>query len=216
MARAKTYLQRRGATKRLEFLTDGVFAIVATLLVLEIKVPELEHGMEKAELLTSLKKVFPSIIAFVFSFLNVMIFWINHDAVGKVVVYFNRKITYLNIVFLLFISLVPFTSHLVSEYPDSLTAISIYGIVLMLCSFAGAAMFSEIAFKSDMMKKEVDMKKRKKTAAIVWTGPFLFLAAILLGFIHVLIPVIIYILTPIVFLFLPDMDLNEISDHENA
>jgi hypothetical protein len=42
------------------------------------------------------------------------------------------------------------------------------------------------------------------------------IVAILLGWIHVLIPVIIYILTPIVFLFLPDMDLNEISDKENV
>jgi uncharacterized membrane protein len=215
MAKAKTYLQRRGASKRLEFLTDGVFAIVATLLVLEIKVPELEHGMEKTELLNSLKKIVPSLVAFVFSFLNLMIFWINHDAIGRVVIYFNRKITYLNVLFLLFISLVPFTSHLVSEYPYSPTAISIYGIVIMLCSFVGAAMFSEIAFKSDMMKKEVSMEKRRKTAKIIWIGPFIFLAAILLGLIHVYIPVILYILTPIVFLFLPDMDLNEISDKEN-
>jgi uncharacterized membrane protein len=131
-------------------------------------------------------------------------------------VYFNRKITYLNILFLLCISLVPFTSHLVSEYPDSLTAISIYGIVLMLCSFVGAAMFSEIAIKSDMMQKEVSREKRKKIATLFWIGPFIFLVAILLGWIHVLIPVIIYILTPIVFLFLPDMDLNEISDKENV
>ena len=215
MAKATPYLQRRGASKRLEFLTDGVFAIVATLLVLEIKVPELEHGMEKTELLNSLKKIVPSLVAFIFSFLNLMIFWINHDAISRVVIYFNRKITYLNILFLLFISLVPFTSHLVSEYPDSLTAISIYGTVIMLCSFAGAAMFSEIAFKSDMMKKEVSMEKRRKTATIIWIGPFIFLAAILLGLVHVYIPVILYILTPIVFLFLPDMDLNEISDKEN-
>jgi uncharacterized membrane protein len=215
MSKVNSYLHRRGATKRLEFLTDGVFAIVATILVLEIKVPELENGMEKTQLLNSLKKIVPSLVAFIFSFLNLMIFWINHDAISRVVVYFNRKITYMNVVFLLLISLVPFTTHLISEYPNSLTAVSIYGIVLMLCSFTGAFMFSEIAFKSDMMKKEIDMKMRRKIGTIIWIGPFIFLAAILLGMIHVFIPVILYILTPIVFLFLPDMDLNEISDKVN-
>jgi len=216
MARSNTYLQRRGASRRLEFLTDGVFAIVATLLVLEIKVPELEHGMEKTELINSLKKIVPSVVAFIFSFLNVMVFWINHDAIGRVTVYFNRKITFLNILFLLFISLVPFTSGLVSAYPDSLTAISIYGIVLMFCSFTGALMYFEIAFNSDMMEKQVSMEKRRLAAKLIYTGPSIYVVAILLGFIHVFIPVIIYILTPIVFLFLPEMDLNEISDHENA
>lgn len=216
MGQAKPYLKRHGASKRIELLTDGVFAIVATLLVLEIKVPHLEHGMEKTELLSSLKKILPSLIAFIFSFLNLMIFWINHDAIGKVVIYFNRKLTYLNVLFLLFISLVPFTSHLVSEYPASLTAVSIYGIVLMLCSITGAMMFSEIAFGSDMMMKEVSHQRRKRTATIIWMGPVIFFIAILLGFVHVIIPVIFYIITPIVFLFLPDMDLNEISDKENA
>lgn len=216
MAKAKPYLKRYGASKRLEFLTDGVFAIVVTLLVLEIKVPQLEHGMENTELLASLKKIVPSLIAFIFSFLNVMIFWINHDAIGQAVVYFNRKITLLNVVFLLSISLVPFTSHLVSEYPTSLIAISIYGIVLMLCSLIGSMMFSEIAFGSDMMIKEVSFERRKKIATIFWIGPFIFLIAILLGLIHVIIPVIFYILTPIVYLFLPDLGLNKISEKENG
>ncbi len=197
-------------------LTDGVFAIVATLLVLEIRLPELEKGMDKSELIHSLEKIIPSFIAFVFSFLNIMIFWMNHDAISNVTIYFNRFITYMNIVFLLCISLVPFTSRLISEYPDSLTAITLYGSVLMTTSLVAAIMYRHIAFRSNLMKKEVSMKARKKVWDRIILGPFLFLFAMVAGYLHVYIPVIIYIMTPIVFLFLPDLDLNEVSDKETA
>ena len=216
MAKAITFLHRHGASKRLEALTDGVFAIVATLLVLDIRVPELENGMGNSALLQSLKKITPSFISFVFSFLNIMIFWMNHDAISKVTRYFTRQITYLNTIFLLFICLVPFTSRLISEYPDSFIAISLYGILLMICSILAVSMYWHIAFGSNMMKKEVSLHMRRKLwKRIIW-GPFLFLFAVLAGIFQVYIPVIIYILTPIVFLFLPGLDLNEISDTETA
>jgi uncharacterized membrane protein len=215
MAKATQFLHQHGASKRLELLSDGVFAIAATLLVLEIRVPELEHGMGKTELLKSLIKIIPSMVAFIFSFMNIMVFWMNHDSISMVTRYFDRKITFLNIIFLLFISLVPFTSRLISEYPDSFIAISIYGIVLMLCSIIATIMYRHIAFKTDMMMKEVSMKSRKKVWKRIVFSPFIYLFAIIAGWFHVYIPIFIYILMPVVFIFLPDMDLNEMSDKEN-
>ncbi len=82
--------------------------------------------------------------------------------------------------------------------------------------FAIVAMYRHIAFRSNMMKKEVSMKARKKVWNRIILGPFLFLFAMAAGYLHVYIPVIIYIMTPIVFLFLPGLDLNEVSDKETA
>ena len=63
-------------SRRLEALTDGIFAIAATILVLEIRVPEIKDSSTH-QLLDSLKETLPSLVAFVFSFLNILIFGIT-------------------------------------------------------------------------------------------------------------------------------------------
>src|ERR1700741_4557297 len=93
-------------SRRLEALADGIFAIAATILVLEIKVPEFKETSTN-HLLDALKETLPSLVAFVFSFLNILIFWVNLDQIARVLKYFDSKITYLTILFLLFITLIP-------------------------------------------------------------------------------------------------------------
>lgn len=195
-----------GASKRMEALSDGVFSIAATLLVLEIKVPHFEHGYTNAEMWGALKIVLPSFVAFVFSFLNILVFWVNHDAVGKVVTRYDHITTYLNVLFLLLISLIPFTTSFVSEYPSSFVAISVYGIVLLLNAMVACIMYRHLAFGSQLMLPAVSMQSRKKIWKRIIMGPVLFIIAILAGLIHVYIPIVIYIITPIAFMVLPNMD----------
>jgi len=204
MDKASNFLP--GASKRIEALSDGVFAIVATILVLEIRVPKLENNADTLSLLNSLKDITPSFIAFVFSFLNILIFWANHDSVGKVVHRYDLKITYLNIFFLLGICLIPFTTAFVSEYPFSGLAVSIYGIVLFYCSMIAVLMFRHLAFKSNLMLSNVSKASKQKIWKRIILGPVLFLVAILLGFIHVIIPIVFYIITPLLFMTLPQPD----------
>lgn len=198
-----------GASKRMEALSDGIFAIAATILVLEIRVPKLTHGFTTAELEHSLLEVLPSFIAFVFSFLNILIFWVNHDAINKVIRHYDVKTTYLNILFLLCISLIPFTTAFVSEYPFSQTAITCYGVVLFFCSLIAVLMYRHLAFKSSSLLPAVTMASRKKIWNRVAFSPLLYLGTILLGFIHVYIPIVVYIILPVAFMFLPQMDFEE-------
>ncbi len=198
-----------GASKRMEALSDGIFAIAATLLVLEIKVPELERSVTQEELLHSLSKVAPSFIAFVFSFLNILVFWVNHDAINKVLRHYDYKTTYLNIVFLLFISLVPFTTAFISRYPFSQTAITCYGLVLFVCALIAVLMYHHLAFRSKLFLSSVTMKSRKKIWNRVLLGPITFAIGILLGLIHVYIPIFIYAIVPVIFMFMPQLDFEE-------
>jgi len=197
-----------GATKRMEALSDGVFAIASTLLVLEIKVPELEKGFNQNELLHELSKILPSFIAFVFSFLNILVFWVNHDAINKVIVRYDNKLTYLNVLFLLFISLIPFTTSFISRYPFSFIAITCYGLVLFFCSLLAAVMYHHLAFKSKLFMPAVTMQSRKKIWRMVISGSILFALAIAGGLISVYIPIIIYVITPVIFMFLPPMEFD--------
>ncbi|TAL43360.1 MAG: DUF1211 domain-containing protein [Chitinophagaceae bacterium] len=198
-----------GASKRLEALSDGVFAIAATILVLEIRVPELPKDFTKAELWHSMKEILPSFIAFVFSFLNILVFWVNHDAIGKVIRHYDYKTTYLNILFLLFISLIPFTTAFISKYPFSFTAITCYGAVLLLGSVVAIVMYDHIAFKAKLMLHAVTMDSRKRIRKRAVMGPPLYAVAIALGLIHVYIPIVIYAVTPVVFMFLPELDFED-------
>jgi uncharacterized membrane protein len=203
-----------GASKRLEALSDGVFAIACTLLVLEIPIPKFAEGASFNEQWAEMKHVFIEMFAFVFSFMNILIFWVNHDTINKVIVRYDTKTTYLNIIFLLFISLIPFTTGFISKNPGSIIAVSTYGVVLCLASVVAVYMYHHLAFKANLFYPEVTMHSRKKVMKQVVAGPVLFTLAIVLGFVHSGIPIIIYALTPISFMFLPQLDFDTIEEEE--
>lgn len=198
-----------GASRRLEAMSDGVFAIACTLLVLEIKIPELHHGTwnEQWKIIKETQTL-ESIGAFVFSFLNILIFWTNHDAINKVLVRYDTKTTYLNIFFLLFISLIPFTTAFLRENMNSFIANAAYGLVLCLASLIAVWMYHHLAFKAKLFYPEVTMHSRKRVYKQVISGPLLFLIAIILGLISNYISIAIYALTPISFMFLPQLDFD--------
>ena len=197
-----------GASKRLEALSDGVFAIACTLLVLEIDIPHFKSGLSIGEQWHEFSELIPSLVSFVFSFLNILIFWVNHDAINKVIVRYDTKTTYLNIIFLLFISLIPFTTAFIARNIDSFIANACYGLVLCLASVVAVWMYHHLAFKANLLLPEVTMASRKKMYKQVISGPVLFAVAIALGLLNNYISIIIYALTPVSFMFLPQLDFD--------
>ena len=197
-----------GASKRLEALSDGVFAIACTLLVIEVEIPHFTSGLSLSEQWHGFKEVIPSLIAFAFSFLNILVFWTNHDAINKVIVRYDTKTTYLNIFFLLFISLIPFTTAFLRENLDSFIATACYGLVLFLASFVAVTMYYHLAFKARLFLPEVTATSRKRVYRQVISGPVLFAVAIIAGLYNTYISIIIYAFTPVIFMFLPQLDFD--------
>jgi len=197
-----------GASKRLEALTDGVFAIACTLLVLEIDIPHLKKGLSTTDQWHEFSELIPSLIAFGFSFLNILVFWTNHDAINKVIIRYDTKTTYLNIIFLLFISLIPFTTAFIGQNPDSFVAIAAYGLVLMFASLTAILMYHHLAFRSKLFLPEVSEKSKKRVYKQIVSSPFLYIAAIAGGLVTTYIPITIYIIMPILFMFLPQLDFD--------
>lgn len=197
-----------GASKRLEFLSDGVFAIACTLLVLEIHVPHFKSGISIAEQWDVFSELIPSLIAFVFSFLNILVFWANHDAINKVVIRYDTKVTYLNIILLLFISLIPFTTAFIGQNPHSFVAIAAYGLVLMFASATAVWMYHHLAFRSDLLLPEVSERSKKRVYRQIVSSPFVYIIAIAGGLVTNYIPIAIYTLMPVLFMFLPQLDFD--------
>jgi len=108
--------------------TDGVFAIIITILVLELEVPDLSSGQS---LRASLEEMRPTFMAFVVSFLLVGMYWVWHREVFTRVRFVNRDLVWLNLLFLLPASMIPFAASVLGEYSTNATALHLYGAVLI-------------------------------------------------------------------------------------
>lgn len=118
---------------RLETLTDGVFAIVMTLLIMQIRVPELQSPFMDRELFEAIVSLWPLFAAFSLSFILLTSMWITHHfLITMLTRKVNRWLITLNSVFLGLISVIPFSSHLLGAYPLSIVSVTWYSINVFL------------------------------------------------------------------------------------
>ena len=104
---------------RLWALTDGVFAIAITLLVIEISVPGIEAGAGADELSEAWTELWPSFLAYLLGFLVIGVWWLSVHSMGTLLEHADHVFLTLGIVFLVGIGFVPFTSAFLAEYIGS-------------------------------------------------------------------------------------------------
>ncbi|UOQ54303.1 TMEM175 family protein [Hymenobacter cellulosivorans] len=113
--------------ERVILFTDAVFAIAITLLVIEIKVPELEHPTEQG-VQSILAHLIPKFVGFFLSFFIIAIYWTAHHRIFRFVRRLDNRLLWLNLLFLLSIILMPFTTAYQSEYSLLRTPWILYSI----------------------------------------------------------------------------------------
>ncbi len=123
--------QRNASPGRLLTFTDGVFAIIITILVLELKVPDLSSGLSLREALSDIR---PTFVAFIISFLLVGMYWTWHRSAFAQVRYIDLNTVWLNLLFLLPVAVIPFAASVLGEYPSESTALHLYGVVLIVAT----------------------------------------------------------------------------------
>lgn len=115
--------------QRLEAFSDGVLAIIITIMVLEMKVP---HSGE----LSSLKPIIPVFVSYMLSFIYVGIYWNNHHHMLHAVKSINGKVLWANLHLLFWLSLIPFVTGWMGENHFSKWPVVFYGIVLIMNAVA--------------------------------------------------------------------------------
>jgi uncharacterized membrane protein len=124
------------STTRLENFSDGVFAIVLTLLAFQFKVPKFTNDASLIQNFNELLKIAPYLLGFIFSFFFIAVFWVNHHHLYHAVKEANSTLLWYNIHFLFWITMLPFAIAMVGDHPNvSLAAVSL-GIVLFMASVA--------------------------------------------------------------------------------
>lgn len=121
---------------RLEALSDGVLAIVITLLILNVRLPEVSYE----QLSESLESLLPTVLVYVMSFMLIGMYWVFHHFTLNFVKEVDGIILWGNILFLLFISFLPFPTMLIGKYPYQTLPLVIYGANLLLANLTGFIM----------------------------------------------------------------------------
>jgi uncharacterized membrane protein len=112
---------------RLEAFSDGVIAVIVTLMVLDLKAPEVD-GFEE------LKKVLPSFLSYLISFVFAALYWINHHGLLLFVRRVSTQILWANILLLFCLSMFPFATAYMAATKAGMTATALYGIVQFACA----------------------------------------------------------------------------------
>lgn len=144
-------------TGRVEAFSDGVFAIAITLLVLEFKVPGLPSGASNGDLFQALAGLWPSLVAFLGSFAAILIMWINHHGLFRMIRRVDRPLLYANGFLLLLVTFVPFPTAVLAAYlgqAGERAAAAFYCGTFVFVSIAWQ-IFWAAASKRELLKKSV-------------------------------------------------------------
>ena len=178
---------------RLEAFSDGVIAIVITIMVLELKVP---HGGGW----DALRKIIPTLLTYVMSFVYLGIYWNNHHHMLHTTDRINGKILWANLHLLFWLSLIPFVTGWLGENHFEELPAAIYGVVLLMAAVAYFILQTTIIAhqgRYSVLKKAIGRDLKGKIS------PILYILAIASAFLNRWIAVGIYILVALMWL-IPD------------
>lgn len=169
-------------TGRVEAFSDGVFAIAITLLVLEFKVPLLPEHSTNRDLFHALLGVWPSLVAFLGSFIAILIMWINHHGMFRMIHKTDSPFLYANGLLLLVTVFVPYPTAVLAEYlgrPGEHTAAAFYVGSFLIGSVSWNLVW-DTACKRKLLKRSVTTAQAAKVRGSYRFGLAVYLASTLL------------------------------------
>lgn len=205
--------QARGAADnvRLNAMSDGVFAIVITLMVFSIKIPEIVPDQAVAELPQALLKLLPDFAGLFLSFIILGIYWVGHNNVFQHVLRHDRLMLWLNILFLLSVALIPFPATLLIRYGDAQISVILYAINLIIGGVLLDLIWWYATYNLHLMCDTVQPALIRSFHVRILTGPILYLLAIGVSFVSLLAAKILFAVA-IVYYLVPTV--QDLLHHE--
>jgi TMEM175 potassium channel family protein len=186
---------------RIEAFTDGVFAIIVTLLVLELKVPALHNPRSAGELAGRLIQLLPQFLSWLISFVIVCKFWLNHHHIFGLARHANYSLVWLNVIFLMCQSFIPFPTALMGEHASNPLAVSFFGCVMAINTIAFIAMHRYIL--RHLLKPELAGTQDPHIILKSFVGVASYLIGAACAWFNVDVAFAVFLLTPLFFIVPP-------------
>lgn len=123
--------------ERLVFFSDAVFAIAITLLIIDVRLPELPHGATEDQVRAALGELIPKVFAYGLSFVTIGLYWLAHWRRFRYVARVNERLVGINLILLGFVAFIPFPTALMGAQGDHVIAIVIYALSLSAAGVLG-------------------------------------------------------------------------------
>lgn len=179
---------------RPEALADGLFAIVMTLLVLELSIPVIAGNSLDADLLRELLELWPKILIYMLSFLVLGNMWLNHHVTFHYITRSDGRLSWMNIILLMFVALIPFSASLLGEYPHSPVTAAVFGINILLILIVALLMWIYIIGKPALSDRAIDAEVATRRKIMIIVGCSFYILGIGISFISPTASVCIYAL----------------------
>jgi len=189
-------------TDRLKALSDGVFAIAATLLVIEVAVPDVPRG----DLLSALRHEWPSFAGYAVSFAVIGVLWVNHNATVARVVVVDRGLLFWNLLVLGTVAFIPFPTALVAKYlgdggSNATSATVGYALVMMACAASFATLWLYLGRHRELLAETCEPHAPQVAVRRALGGVGAYAATALLALLDPLLAVAAFFLLTVAFVF---------------
>ena len=172
-------------TGRTISFSDAVIAIAITLLALALEVPQVPESSAAAELPSALLELWPDLYSFVLSFWIIGSYWLAHHRISRLVGAYDRRMQLINLLFLMWIVLMPFSSALVGEYEHQQLPVVIYAVHNILTSLTLTWLWRHAIRDSRLVEANLDPRLVRHSTFRALVTPGVFLLSIGLSFISV-------------------------------
>lgn len=121
----------RPGLDRIVFFSDAVMAIAITLLVVDLRIPEMAREAAAAKLGPALLKLWPNYLGYLLSFFIIGNYWLSHHRLFRPIRRYDDRLSWLNLLFLFFTALLPFSTRIIGLYPGNRTAVLVYSLNIL-------------------------------------------------------------------------------------
>lgn len=183
---------------RLEAFSDGVLAIIITIMVLELRIPE-------GDTFQALRPMAFKFLSYIFSFLYVGIYWNNHHHLFQAVEHVNGKVLWANLHLLFWLSILPFATSWMGENDFAKNPVALYGFILLMCALAFNILQKlclDLEGKDSVIAKALKSTLKEKVSAAI------YISGIVLSFYFHVAAVIMYYLVALLWT-IPDLRIEK-------
>jgi uncharacterized membrane protein len=181
--------------ERLIFFSDAVFAIAITLLVLDVKIPEIPDGLETTELPGQVAALVPNILAYFISFMIISVFWIVHHGTFAYIRRYDHRLLWLNLYLLLFVAFLPFPAALLAQYGNTFFAFTFYAAFQIIISSLLTLIWIYAARDRKLVDPDLDITVIRQRFFRDLLPPLIFAASIVVARCNVNVAFAVWFLT---------------------